>query len=92
MNMLCKCGRGVVSSLVARRLIVPMLALVALVAFSSSAWATDPITLPDTGVDLEGLIGALLTSLGVAVTVIVGGFFAFKLIKVAMRWVGTIGG
>ncbi len=55
---------------------------------SSVAWATDPppITLPDSGVDLPGHITAAITAMGSVVIVVVGGYFAFLIIRKGLQW------
>lgn len=55
---------------------------------SSVAWATDPppITLPDSGVDLPGHITAAITAMGSVVVVVVGGYFAFLIIRKGLQW------
>lgn len=37
---------------------------VAAASAAGSAWATDPVTLPDAGVDMVGLVNALVTRIG----------------------------
>ncbi len=54
--------------------------------FESVANATDPITLPTTGVDLPGHITAAITAMGSVVVVVVGGFFAFMIIRKGLQW------
>lgn len=63
----------------------------ALTLGSAVASAQDT-TLPSTGVDMTGLVTAAITFLGGIVVVVVGGYFAFKMIKIALRWVGRLGG
>lgn len=52
----------------------------------SVANATDPVTLPTTGVDLPGHITAAITAMGSVVVVVVGGFFAFMIIRKGLQW------
>lgn len=44
-----------------------------------------------TGVGVSDYITAAIVSLGGVVAVVVGGFFAFRVVKMALRWVGVIG-
>ena len=60
------------------------LALVALVGTVSAK--ADTVTLPDTGANISGLVSAGITAIGAIVAVIVGGYFAFLVIKLAMKW------
>ncbi len=53
--------------------------------------AAAAVTIPDTGVDMDEWVTAAITGLGAIVAVVIGGYFAFKLIKIALRWVGKIG-
>lgn len=62
-----------------------------LVLGAQAAFATDPVTLPDTGVDLEGLVGAVILALGGVVTIIVGAYFGFLLVRKGMSWGRKIG-
>lgn len=70
------------------RLIKTKAALVAVVAMAlvGSFSASATVTLPDTGADISGLVTAGITALGAIVAVIVGGYFAFLVIKKAMSW------
>lgn len=68
--------------------VVKCLVLVAILTPYSIA----EITLPDTGIDTAGHVSVAITALGEIVLVIVGGFFAFKVIHLALRWVGRISG
>jgi hypothetical protein len=45
-----------------------------------------PITLPDSGVDIEGHITAAITAMGAVVAVVVGGFFAFMIVRKGLQW------
>ncbi len=57
--------------------------------------ASAQVTLPTevTGaVDVAGYVTALITALAAVVAVVVGGFFAFRVIKMALRWTGRAGG
>lgn len=44
------------------------------------------VTLPEVGVDVAGHISAAIISMGSIVTVAVGGWFAFILIRKALMW------
>ena len=44
------------------------------------------VTLPTTGVDVEGHVTAGITALGAVVLVVVGGFFAFLVIRKGLGW------
>ena len=63
--------------------------LVAAFAVTSlSTFAQDAaVTIPDTGVDVEGYASAAITSLGGIVAVVVGGTIAFILIRSGIRWI-----
>lgn len=78
-----ECARQTVAKL--RPIAGPVLSLGAVFGFSRVASATDPL-LPDTGVDLEALILEGITAMGAVVTVIVGSYFGFLLIKKGMTW------
>lgn len=70
--------------------LIVALAVMAFGAFNSVAQAA--VTIPDTGVDMDEWVTAAITGLGAIVVVVIGGYFAFKLIKLCLRWVGRIGG
>lgn len=53
-----------------------------------TASATDPL-LPDTGIDIAAMVGEVVTTLGTIVAVIVAAYFAFLLIRKALRWART---
>lgn len=53
-------------------------------------FATDPVTLPSTGVDVGSYASAAITSLGAVVAVCVGGVVAFMLVRAGIRWVRGI--
>jgi len=61
---------------------------VALMVGVSSSFATGGVTLPSTGIDVAEYVTAAITALGVVLAAVVGGYFAFLLIKKAMRWAG----
>lgn len=64
----------------------------ALVMIAGSGVAQAQVTLPDPGVDTAGYITATITALGTIVAVAVGGYFAFILIKMGLRWARKIVG
>lgn len=57
-------------------------------ATAASAFATEPpLALPDTGVDVPGLIELAITAMGGIAAVAVGGFIAFLVVRKALSWV-----
>lgn len=48
--------------------------------------------LPDIGIDLGGLTSETISALGAVVVVVVGGFFAFLLVRKAMSWARSLAG
>ena len=64
---------------------IAFLGLLAL-AFLLTWPAAAQVDLPDTGVDVAGLVTAAITLLGGIVVVIVGGYFAFLAVKAALVW------
>lgn len=62
---------------------LPILALVLSVSAASAAE-----TIPDTGLDIGGYISAGITAMAAVAAVAVGGYFAFLIIKKALRWAG----
>jgi hypothetical protein len=56
-------------------------------AFSPFAMFAE-VTLPDTGVNVGEYLTAGITTMGTVVAVAVGGFIAFKIVKVAIGWAG----
>lgn len=62
------------------------LALLLSVLATVSAPAVEVI--PTTGVEVDGWITAAITAMGGVVAVAVGGYFAFLIIKRALRWAG----
>lgn len=66
--------------------------IAAVVAFAGGSVAQAQVTLPDPGVDTAGFITATITALGAVVAVAVGGYFAFILIKMGLRWARKIVG
>lgn len=67
------------------RCFAPLFALALVMVGSLPAFATG-VTLPETGVDVAGHVTATITALGAVLVVIVGGYFAFLLVRKAMRW------
>lgn len=62
-------------------------ALLVMLVLAPLAQATDPPSLlPDTGIDIAALVAEVVTTLGGIVAVIVAAFFAFLLIRKALRW------
>lgn len=53
-----------------------------------SSFATGGVTLPSTGIDVGEYVTAAITALGSVLAVVVGGYFAFLLVKKALRWAG----
>ena len=56
--------------------------------FGTLPAAADPVT----GLDVELLISTAITGVGVLVGAALAGYFAFKIIKVGLRWFGRVGG
>lgn len=52
-----------------------------------TTFAQDAVTLPETGVDLQGYATAGITYLGGIIAVVVGGTIAFILIRAGIRWI-----
>lgn len=59
-------------------------AVVASLFLGSFASAT--VTIPDAGVSVDAFITAAITAMGAVVAVAVGGYFAFLIVKMALRW------
>lgn len=53
----------------------------------AAASAAD-VTIPTTGLDIGGYITAAITAVAAVFAVVVGGYFAFLIVKKAMRWAG----
>lgn len=47
---------------------------------------SDPVVLPDTGVNVTGYTNTLIAMLGKVVIVVLGGFASYLLIRKAMNW------
>ncbi len=63
------------------------LALALSVLAIAGAPAAD-VTIPTTGLDIGGYITAAITAVAAVFAVVVGGYFAFLIVKKAMRWAG----
>lgn len=63
-----------------------LMCLALLLTTCSPVFATAP-TLPDTGVDLTEWVPVVITGMGAIVAVVIGGYFAFLLIRKGLRWV-----
>lgn len=58
-------------------------------AVGGALMATDPVTLPSTGVDVAAYATAAITGLGAIIAVALGGYVAILLVKKALKWVKT---
>lgn len=67
-----------------------VMALLALAFVGVDAMAQ--VTLPSTGIVFADYIAAAVTLIGVGVAAVVGAYFAFKAVKIFLRWAGRIGG
>jgi hypothetical protein len=56
------------------------------VGTASTSFAAAAVTIPDTGIDMGGYITAAILAIGGVIAVVVGGHFAFLLIRKAMAW------
>lgn len=65
---------------------------IALVVLSAVGAYASPPLIPSTGIDFEGMVSEAVVVIGTCVLAIVGAYFAFKAVKVALRWAGKIGG
>lgn len=63
-------------------------AFIGIASVSAVASAQEAVTLPNTGLDIGAYVTAGITALAGVLAVVVGGYFAFLLIKKAMRWAG----
>jgi len=71
-----------------------LLALPAMFLTGAASAFADAPTLPTPlgdGVTLSDYITVAIGGLGGIVVTVIGGYFAFKLIKIGLRWVGRIG-
>jgi hypothetical protein len=50
--------------------------------------AEGDVTIPDTGLDIAGYVTAAITTVAGVFAVVVGGYFAFLIVKKAMKWAG----
>lgn len=58
---------------------------------SAAAFAEEtstPVTLPDTGINMSSYVTAGITAIGAVIAVVIGGYFAFLLIRKGMKWAG----
>jgi hypothetical protein len=61
--------------------------LVSVVVAGSMAMATDPAPLiPDTGTDIAEFVSEAIVAMAAVAAVVVGGYFAFLIIKKGMSW------
>lgn len=63
-----------------------------LLGLAASKAHASGVTIPDSGADVDGYISAAITSLGAVVAVAVGGFFAFLIVKLGLRWARKLAG
>lgn len=56
-----------------------------------SAFAQEPVTIPESGVNIAGYATAAITTLGGVVAVCVGGVICFMVVRWGIRWVRSIG-
>ena len=57
---------------------------------SASAFAADPVTLPETGIDVAGYASTAITTLGSVAAVAIGGYVAFLLVRKGLTWIRKI--
>lgn len=70
-----------------------LVALAVVVSVATPAFATPvALELPDTGVDLPETINLMVAYMGSVVGLCILAFAAFRVIKIALRWFGKIGG
>ncbi len=67
------------------------LAGAALIGAGASSAFAGGVTIPDTGIDVGAYITAGITTLGAVAAVAVGGYFAFLVVKRALKWGNKIG-
>lgn len=84
MKQLCEIGSGLKAWLTSRA-VAALMAVALVLSGVGVASATDPL-LPSTGVNVSTMIGEVVTQLGTIVGVIVAAYFAFLLIRKALRW------
>ena len=56
-----------------------------------SAFAAEPVTIPESGVNIADYATAAITTLGGVVAVCVGGVICFMVVRWGIRWVRSIG-
>jgi hypothetical protein len=57
---------------------------------AQDAWATDPVTLPDVGVDVADIISAISTGLGAIIQPALLAAGAFFIIRIGYKWVRSL--
>lgn len=67
-----------------KKLAFAALALAPLATFAQDAGG---VSIPDSGVDIEGYISSGITEMGSVVAVALGGFVCFLMVKKAMGWI-----
>lgn len=71
---------------------IKVMLMIGLCLIGASVFAEgEAVTLPTTGVDVAGYVTATITALGAIVAVCLGGYVAFKLVKMGMAWLKSIG-
>lgn len=80
-------GRAKGCASAARKYVTLAACILATVAGGAHA---STVTLPDTGANISGLVTAGITAIGAIVALIVGGYFAFLVIRLAMKWARRI--
>jgi len=48
------------------------------------------VTLPDTGIDLSEYVTLLVTGIGGVAALAIGGYFAFRIVRIGLRWLRKI--
>lgn len=69
------------------RLLAPVFAVVAVLSFTSGAFAT--VTLPDTGIEMEEYVAAGILALGATAAAAIGGYVAYAIVIRSVRWLGV---
>ena len=72
--------------------VVYVTAFVLVAMFAGSHVANATVTLPDTGIVFADLVNAAVLVIGGCVSAVVLAYFAFKAIKIGLRWSGVMGG
>ena len=62
-------------------------AAVATACLAAQAQAQTAPTIPDVGVDMTALVPLALAALGAVVVLAVGGWVAFKVIRISLGWI-----